>query len=1065
MSTPAVSPADRYAKFRERQAAPEFTSFRELYDFDFDPFQVASCAALTNGDGVLVAAPTGSGKTVIGEYAVHLALQKNRKCFYTTPIKALSNQKYNDLVRRYDTDTVGLLTGDNAINGDAPVVVMTTEVLRNMLYAGSHALRDLGYVVLDEVHYLADRSRGAVWEEVIIHLPESVRVVALSATVSNAEEFGDWLAQVRGGTEVIVDEHRPVPLWQHMLAGRHLYDLFTDDEHREVNPDLVRLAHREAIRQPTSRPGRGGHRPRRNAPPYRPEIIDRLDAAGLLPAITFIFSRAGCDGAVQQCLAAGLRLTTPDEAKIIEDTASRRTADIPDEDLAILGYHDWVLALRRGIAAHHAGMLPVFKEVVEELFTAGLVKAVFATETLALGINMPARTVVLEKLDKWNGEGHVALTPGEYTQLTGRAGRRGIDVEGHAVVLWQPGIDPGAVAGLAGTRTYPLNSSFRPSYNMAVNLTARVGRAQAAALLESSFAQFQADRGVVGLARRLRRLKEQADDLARQVNCDCGDFIEYAEMRRRLTDAERGQSRGRASAQRAEARRVLATLRRGDIIRVPTGRRAGLAVVLNPPPADGGFSPNRADGPLVLTAQGQLKQLSAADFPEPADPLDRLRVPNSFSERSPKHRRDLVSAMRSKMAGRDLAPSTRRRRSAAGTSDEHPERVRGSAISPADYLDADSEPGSDSDGTRRGYGDREEHGPGDDRDSGSFRRRGRDDGADRAAPDADAGDGSGLGDAGDASDEDARGLGDAVSRPRSEGLAGNDGGRDYSTRDRRRGGEPAADWDIAELRRRLRRHPCHACPDREQHARYAERYFRQKKEADELERQVAGRSHVIARTFDRVCKVLDELGYLDGDTVTPAGQRLTRLYSELDLVAAECLHRGVWEGLNPAELAACVSVLSFESRKQTEDAGPARLPQGPVGGVLTTMARTWGELDHLEQRNGLSFLREPDPGFVWAAYRWVRGAKLEDVLDSVPGLTPGDFVRSMKQLIDLLDQVAVASRDLALPPAGTTSGNPSGEDGRPSREPAPKHRDVASTARAAIDAMRRGVVAYTTLTD
>ena len=491
MSTPAVSPAEQYARFRERQAAPEFTSFRELYDFEFDQFQVAACGALTAGDGVLVAAPTGSGKTVVGEYAVHLALQQGRKCFYTTPIKALSNQKYSDLVRRYDADTVGLLTGDNSVNGNAPIVVMTTEVLRNMLYAGSPALRGLGYVVLDEVHYLADRARGAVWEEVIIHLPESVRVVALSATVSNAEEFGDWLSQVRGGTDVIVDEHRPVPLWQHMLVGRRLYDLFTDDDHHEVNPELTRLARRETYRasSPASgygrgrgggRGGQGGYRSRRPAPPYRPDTIDRLDAAGLLPAITFIFSRAGCDDAVQQCLAAGLRLTTPDEASYIESVAAQRTADIPDEDLAVLGYHDWVTGLRRGITAHHAGMLPAFKEVVEELFAAGLVRAVFATETLALGVNMPARTVVIERLDKWNGEAHVALTPGEYTQLTGRAGRRGIDVEGHAVVLWQPGVDPDSVAGLAGTRTYPLNSSFRPSYNMAVNLTGRAGRARAA---------------------------------------------------------------------------------------------------------------------------------------------------------------------------------------------------------------------------------------------------------------------------------------------------------------------------------------------------------------------------------------------------------------------------------------------------------------------------------------------------------------------------------------------------------------------------------------------------------
>ena len=404
-----TTPADRYAAFRDRQrasggtnpkapltpreTAPELASFRALYDFDFDDFQVAACGALGAGSGVLVAAPTGSGKTVIGEYAVHLALAQGRKCFYTTPIKALSNQKYADLVRRYDSRTVGLLTGDNSINGDAPVVVMTTEVLRNMLYTGSATLSGLGYVVLDEVHYLADRSRGAVWEEVIIHLPESVRVVALSATVSNAEEFGEWLDQVRGGTAVIVDEQRPVPLWQHVLAGNRLYDLFTDDEHTRVNPELLRVAQRDTWieRKAPARPGRGGRRPRRFAPAYRPDVISRLDDGGLLPAITFIFSRAGCDAAVEQCLVAGLRLTTPEEAALIQQVAGRRTADIPPEDLTVLGYGEWLEGLRRGIAAHHAGMLPAFKEVVEELFAAGLVRAVFATETLALGINMPGQ--------------------------------------------------------------------------------------------------------------------------------------------------------------------------------------------------------------------------------------------------------------------------------------------------------------------------------------------------------------------------------------------------------------------------------------------------------------------------------------------------------------------------------------------------------------------------------------------------------------------------------------------------------------------------------------------------
>src|SRR5580704_15734776 len=441
----AVSPADRYSASRQRQEAdgPRLAAFQQLYGFEFDEFQLAACRALDSGHGVLVAAPTGSGKTVVGEFAVHLALEQGRKCFYTTPIKALSNQKYNDLVSRYSAARVGLLTGDNSINGEAPVVVMTTEVLRNMLYAGSLTLDGLAYVVLDEVHYLADRLRGAVWEEVIIQLPESVQVVALSATVSNAEEFGDWIRQVRGGTTVIVDETRPVPLWQHMLAGRHLYDIFTRTG--AVNPDLRRLAQRElgTGRAPRGRGngrpggrGRNGGRPGGYRVPRRPDVIERLDAEGLLPAITFIFSRAGCDAAVQQCLQAGLRLTTPDEAAEIGEIVRARTAGLDDSDRLVLGYADWVTGLRRGIAAHHAGLLPAFKEVVEELFEAGLIRAVFATETLALGINMPARTVVIEKLDKWNGETHANLTPGEYTQLTGRAGRRGIDVEGHAVVLW-----------------------------------------------------------------------------------------------------------------------------------------------------------------------------------------------------------------------------------------------------------------------------------------------------------------------------------------------------------------------------------------------------------------------------------------------------------------------------------------------------------------------------------------------------------------------------------------------------------------------------------------------------
>jgi ATP-dependent RNA helicase HelY len=633
--------------------------------------------------------------------------------------------------------------------------------------------------------------------------------------------------------------------------------------------------------------------------PRRPEVIDRLDAAGLLPAITFIFSRAGCDAAVLQCLDAGLRLTTPDEAAEITALVERRTADIPDEDLPVLGFPDWLAGLRRGIAAHHAGMLPTFKEVVEELFAAGLIRAVFATETLALGINMPARTVVIERLDKWNGENHADLTPGEYTQLTGRAGRRGIDVEGHAVVLWQPGVDPLAVAGLAGTRTYPLSSSFRPSYNMAVNLVGRVGRRRAAALLESSFAQFQADRGVVGLARQARRIRQSMEEL--EVSCDKGDFASYLAIRRELSEREKDQSRARSAAQQAEAAASLGELRRGDIIQVPGGRRAGIALVLESPGAD-------PPAPLVLTVNRQVKRLSLADFPVPVTPIDRVRIPNGFSPRSANQRRDLASTMRNKLANRDLGKPQR----------------------------ADGRP--------------------------------------------------------------------AV----------------------------AGDAEIESLRRRLRQHPSHACPDREQHARQAERYFRLEREAESLERKVGGRTHVIARTFDRVCAVLDQLGYTEGDTVTEEGRRLAGLYTELDLLVAECLRRGLWDGLAPAELAACVSALTFESRRP-DDASPPRLPHGRSREVLADMIRVWGELDGVEKEHHLSFLREPDLGFAWTAHVWARGRSLEQVLSG--DLTPGDFVRAVKQLIDLLDQIAAAAR--AAP--------------------------VADTARRAIAALRRGVVAYSSV--
>ena len=661
------SAADAYAAAMERgrRSRSKLGAFESLYPFGLDAFQREACAALEGGSSVLVAAPTGSGKTVVGEFAIHLALESGRKCFYTTPIKALSNQKYRDLVARYGEQRIGLLTGDNSVNGEAPIVVMTTEVLRNMLYSGSRTLADLGYVVMDEVHYLADRFRGPVWEEVIIHLPESVTVVALSATVSNAEEFGAWLAEVRGRTQIVLEEHRPVPLWQHVMAGHRMLDLFIDEDQEVVNPELVRLARGEDRQDRQDRQDRRGRRGRSRHAPLRTDVVEELQRDGLLPAIYFLFSRAGCDDAVRQCLDAGLRLNTREERSLVSAEVLEATRMIPDGDLVALGFGEWREGLERGIAAHHAGLLPAFKEVVERLFQRGLIKAVFATETLALGINMPARCVVLEKLVKWNGEAHVDLTPGEYTQLTGRAGRRGIDVEGHGVVLWHDGLDPRALAGLASTRTYPLRSSFRPTYNMAVNLVSQMGRHTAREILETSFAQFQADRSVVGLATQMRRIEEGIEGYREAMSCHLGDFEEYARLRDDLGQLEKSLTRDAAARRRDDARESLRRLRVGDVVVIPGGRRAGSAVVIEASDAD-------EPRPVVLTGERQVRRLSSGEVSTPLEPIDRMRIPKGFSARSAQSRRDLASALRERAGDRPVRP----RRSDGRGEDDRVARLR-----------------------------------------------------------------------------------------------------------------------------------------------------------------------------------------------------------------------------------------------------------------------------------------------------------------------------------------------------------------------------------------------------
>lgn len=771
-----MSPADRLVASKKRMRYHQVRDFSDKYSFAFDDFQREACEYLEEGHGVLVAAPTGAGKTIVGEFAAYLAVATGKRCFYTAPIKALSNQKYQDLKAMFGEEKVGLLTGDTNINSEAAVVVMTTEVLRNMLYASPAALKDLGFVVMDEVHYLADRFRGAVWEEVLIHLADSVQVVSLSATVSNAEEFGDWLQAVRGSTEVVLSENRPVPLYQHVLFGNQLLDLFGD--HGKLNPQIVSLEKEAARKVRVSYQGKGHKSARdwKNPESFtmgaktlsRADVIRKLEREGMLPAITFIFSRAACAAAVKQCVESGLVLTNAEERSAIREIAFAKTNHIPQEDLSILGFHEWLDALEKGFAAHHAGMLPTFKEAVEELYQKGLVRAVFATETLALGINMPAKTVVLEKLSKWNGESHVSITPGEFTQLTGRAGRRGLDIEGNAVVIWNRDMDSASLAGLASTRTYPLRSSFKPTYNMTINLISQLGAERARTSLEASFAQYQADKAVVGLSRQIHKNDAAIDQLRESIACHMGDFLEYTQIKEDLRALEKSLNK--------------------------------------------------------ITKKKRL----------------------------------------------------------------------------------------------------------------------------------------------------------------------------------------ATEEEITSLRRQLRAHPCHGCADREQHARLADRASRLIRENRGLQERVSSRTDVIARRFDLVQIMLKELGYLEGNTITPHGRLLAKIYGETDLLVSELVRKEILVDLNAIELVSVLSSLVYESRK---DESP-KIPHGQVQETLHAMVRIWHDIHERELDLGLEPMREPDLGFCMASHRWASGHSLASILKGTE-MTVGDFVRSMKQIIDLLRQLGNASPALS----------------------------------------------------
>lgn len=882
----------------------EVEQLRRRYGFVLDRYQLEAIEHLEKGRSVLVAAPTGSGKTVIAEHALELARRDGQKFFYTTPIKALSNQKFRDLSEIYPPGEVGLLTGDNSINGDAPIVVMTTEVLRNMIYEQSPVLDELGVVVLDEVHYMQDPSRGGVWEEIVILLPRGITLVGLSATVSNVVELGDWMDSLRGDVRVVVSSERPVKLKNYYYIGRALTPLFSKNL-----PRIIEEQYEYASKTDASYGNRRGRGRGRGLVPKRSTALRELQRREMLPAIYFLFSRAACNDSVQIWMREGVSLTSKDEKRQIADYIDEKLGALEDSDLECLKHDEFRAALVAGVAAHHAGLLPLFKEAVEELFSRGLIKVVFATETLALGINMPARSVVIESLSKWDGESHRPMTPGEYRQLTGRAGRRGIDKTGNAVVLHQRFFSTEQVRTLVRKEPSPVVSSFEISYNMVVNLLSEYDPEECQRLLNLSFAQFTADRRVVSLESRLESLQSEYDKLLVSARCPDADAMRYRQFERELARISRKRAVMSKNRRRKEITEAMVRLQPGDVFLASRGSGSRvLAVVRKHRGGEG------AGEVLVVDSSGRYRRLSPASFKHPPTVIGAVEI------------------------SRITSPTRKVRRSVAEKMD-------------------------------------------------TLRKEAR--------------------------------LDDRSGGPGAE--------------------EQELTLAVEFLTEELENSRCHNCL-------HSARCLESARKAEKIEQRIISARKerdsgfdVVSRRFVDLMEVLHEFRFLAGERPTPKGEMLRKVYNQCDLVLVDLLSEGDLSALSPRELVAFVSWFIYESRDgdegQDREAEEFEYLGGSLGQVHERVMRFIGSLKSAESAHGIDLTGSIDVGFSETAFMWGGGVNLEEMLNIFPDQSIGDMVRIMKQLIDLLRQLAEVTDD----------------------------RDLRRNLRTAMDLVDRGIVGYSSL--
>ncbi len=880
--------------------------FYAKYDFPLDDFQKEAIECLYGDKSTLVVAPTGAGKTVIAEYAILRGMEEGMKTFYTTPIKALSNQKFRDLSAWFGMDKVGLLTGDNSINSEAPIVVMTTEVLRNMIYERSNTLNGLRYAILDECHYLMDPFRGPVWEEIIIHLPASVKIVGLSATVSNFRDFGGWLNALRGDVGIVSTSERPVPLRHYYFIGRTMTNLFSDKASRVVT-DYQKMLSRD---KDSGKPVRA-----RNLIPRRSRVVMQLHKSGMLPAIYFIFSRAGCSAAVGHCVEDGLDLTSEEEKIEIEEKALIELARLPEEDLKVFGYEQWLEALKKGVSSHHAGMLPLFKEIVEDLFAQGLIKVCFATETLSLGINMPAKTVVIESLFKFNGESHELLTSTQYTQLTGRAGRRGIDPVGNGVVLHHPMVTLAQVQRLAKKESLPLVSSFSISYNMALNLLQNYSLDESTKIINSSFAQYTADRDVVKLEKAQQKHQRIIDQLRTEMTCEKGDAEEYLKLRGEISRLEKESAQERRRNRTQLINHELVELATGDVVTIQRKGEKHRAMVLS-------VDEDPRGNPRLHVSDERGRHYHADYHNFNALPQVLGHYDGDLSQGISKKRGREIREWLSRF---DVPPPE------PWEDVEHPARVR---------------------------------------------------------------------------------------------------------------------EEVKALKVELEKSYCHRCAKKDTCIGVARKAVQLGTEIDSLRIQMDARSDIVSRKLLYICNTLERLGYLEGEKLTEKGFVLSRIYNECDLLLAELMDENIFAWMEPNEIAAFASCFVYESREAPVggDRGgrgsrpappPIQIPTENLRQIVNQALDRQDIVKQVEREERMELVRGIDPGFMQVVFDWADGCDLEHIIDTHPQFSAGDFVRSMKQVLDILRQLVAVAED-------------------------PMVRDRLSSARSLVN---RSIVAYTSAVD